>query len=280
LSAEVLWIVLLAALLHAIWNAAVKHSARGQLPSAAIFIGAGIASAALVPWVPAPAAPSWPYLLGSVVTHGFYSVMLGRAYRIGDFSHTYPVMRGLPPLLTVLLVGIFTPERLSGAQQAAMLVLCLGILSLVFESGFRRTARLGSVGWALLVAVAIAIYTTLDGMGVRLSGSAPGYVVWLCLLEGVVLSVQVLVTQGAPMLVAVVRSWRLTLIGGATTLLSYGLVIWAMTQAPIALVSAARETSVIFAVLIGIVAFKERLTRTRVAAIALVMAGLVAMRLA
>jgi drug/metabolite transporter (DMT)-like permease len=279
-SAEVLWVVLLAALLHALWNAAVKHSVKGRLPSAAIFIGAGIVCVFLVPWVPVPAAGSWPFLLGSVVTHGFYSVMLGRAYRFGDFSHSYPVMRGVPPLLTVLLVGLFTEEILSGRQQLAMLVLCLGILSLVFESGFRQSARMASVGWALLVAVSIAIYTTLDGLGVRLSGSAAGYVVWLTLLEGVVLAVLVLVTQGAPMLVAVVRSWRLTLVGGCTSLLGYGLVLWAMTHAPIALVSAVRESSVIFAALIGVVAFKERLTPTRVIAIALVLAGIVAMRLA
>lgn len=280
MSAEVLWVVLLAAFLHALWNAAVKHSVKSQLPSTAIFIGAGIVSLVLVPWVPIPAGPSWPFLLGSMTTHFFYSVMLGRAYRIGDFSHTYPVMRGLPPLLIVLLVGIFTDEVLSGRQQLAMLVLCLGILSLVFESGFRRTARMASVGWAILVAVTIAIYTTLDGLGVRQSGSPLGYVVWLTLLEGLTLAVLVLATQGAPMLVAVVRSWKLTLIGGATTLVSYGLVMWAMTQAPIALVSAARETSVVFAVVLGVVAFKERLTRTRLLSIALVMAGLFAMRLA
>jgi drug/metabolite transporter (DMT)-like permease len=273
-------VVLLAALLHALWNAAVKHSVKGPLPSTAVFIGAGICCLFLVPWVPLPAAPSWPFMLGSVVTHTFYSVMLGRAYRLGDFSHSYPVMRGVPPLLTVLLVAIFTDEVLSGSQQLAMLVLCLGILSLVFESGFRRTARKAAVGWALLVAVSIAIYTTLDGLGVRRSGTAMGYVVWLCLLEGIVLAVQVLVTQGTTMLLAVVREWRLTLVGGFTTLAGYGLVLWAMTHAPIALVSAARETSVIWAVLIGVVAFKERLTRTRITAVVLVVAGLVAMRLA
>lgn len=280
MSAEVLWVVLLAALLHALWNAAVKHSVQSRMPSAAIFIGAGIVCLVLVPWVPVPHGPSWPFLLGSVATHFFYSMMLGRAYRFGDFSHTYPVMRGLPPLLTVLLVGIFTGESLSGRQQLAMLVLCLGILSLVFESGFRRTARMASVGWAVLVAVTIAIYTTLDGIGVRQSGSPLGYVVWLCLLEGGTLAVLVLATQGPPMLLAVVRSWKLTLVGGATTLASYGLVMWAMTKAPIALVSAARETSVIFAVLLGVVAFKERLTRTRLLSIGLVLCGLVAMRLA
>jgi drug/metabolite transporter (DMT)-like permease len=130
------------------------------------------------------------------------------------------------------------------------------------------------------VAVTIAVYTTLDGLGVRRSGSPLGYVVWLCLLEGLALSVLVLATQGVPMLVTVVRTWKLTLVGGSATLASYGLVMWAMTQAPIALVSAARETSVIFAVLLGVVAFKERLTRTRLLSVALVVAGLVTMRLA
>jgi drug/metabolite transporter (DMT)-like permease len=280
LSAQVLWVVLVAALLHALWNAAVKHSVQSRLPSAAIFIGAGMVCIVLVPWVPVPHGPSWPFLLGSVATHFFYSVMLGRAYRVGDFSHTYPVMRGLPPLLTVPLVALFIDESLSARQLAAMLVLCLGILSLVFESGFRRTSRMASVGWAVLVAITIAIYTTLDGLGVRRSGSPLGYVVWLCLLEGLTLAPLVVATQGVPMLVTVVRNWKLTLVGGSATLAGYGLVMWAMTQAPIALVSAARETSVIFAVLLGVLAFKERLTRTRLLSIALVMVGLVTMRLA
>ena len=275
-----LWVVLLAALLHAVWNAAVKHSLGSRLPSTAIFIGSGIVCAFLVPWVPMPAAPSWPFLLGSAAVHVLYSVMLGRAYRFGDFSHTYPVMRGLPPLATAVLVGLFTEEALSGRQQAAMLVLCVGILSLVFESGFRRTARMASVGWAVLVAITIAVYTTLDGVGVRRSDSPWGYVVWVTLLEGGTLALLLLARQGLPTLVAIVRSWKLTLVGGATTLVGYGLVVWAMTQAPIALVSAARETSVIFAVLLGVVVFKERLTRARVLSVALVMAGLVAMRLA
>ena len=280
MSAEVLWVVLVAALLHALWNAAVKHSVQSRLPSAAIFIGAGMVCIVLVPWVPVPHGPSWPFLLGSVATHFFYSVMLGRAYRVGDFSHTYPVMRGLPPLLTVPLVALFIDESLSARQLAAMLVLCAGILSLVFESGFRRTSRMASVGWAVLVAITIAIYTTLDGLGVRRSGSPLGYVIWLCLLEGLTLAPLVVATQGVSMLVTVVRNWKLTLVGGSATLAGYGLVMWAMTQAPIALVSAARETSVIFAVLLGVVAFKERLTRTRLLSVALVVVGLVTMRLA
>ncbi len=272
--------VLFAALLHALWNAAVKHSVKQRLPSAAVFIGAGIVSGILAPWVPLPAADSWPFLLGSVFVHFFYSIMLGRAYRLGDFSHTYPVMRGVPPLLTVLLVGLFTDEVMTGKQQIAMLVVCLGILSLVFESGFRRAARMGSVGWALLVAVAIAIYTTLDGVGVRLSGSSVGYVVWICLLEGIVLAAYVAVSQGPGMLLTVLQSWRVTMVAGTATLVGYGLVVWAMTHAPIALVSAVRETSVIFAVLIGVVVFKERLTLARGSAIALVVAGIVVLRLA
>ena len=279
MSAEVLWLVLFAALLHALWNAAVKHSVNKQLPPTSIFIGAGIVAAFIVPWAPVPAAAGWPYLLGSVAAHGVYSTMLGRAYRAGDFSLSYPIMRGVPPLLTVGLVALATGEMLPAGQQLAMLVLCFGILSLVFESGRRGGVRKASVGWALAVAVSIAVYTTLDGLGARLGGDALGYVAWLCFLEGILLAGLVLAQQGPATLVAIGRNWRLTVVGGATTLLAYGLVIWAMMRAPIALVAAARETSVIFAALLGVVAFKERLTPARIVAIGLVLAGLVAMRI-
>jgi drug/metabolite transporter (DMT)-like permease len=278
LSTDVLVIVLFAALLHALWNAAVKHSVNLKMPPTSIFIGAGIVSAFIVPWATFPAAAGWPYLLGSVAAHGAYSIMLGRAYRAGDFSQSYPLMRGLPPLLTVGLVALATGEMLPVGQQMAMLVLCLGILSLVFESGLRAGVNRAATGWALLVALTIAVYTTLDGLGVRLGGDALGYVTWLCFLEGVLLAGLVLVRQGPATLIAIGRNWKLTLLGGATTLLAYGLVIWAMMRAPIALVAAARETSVVFAALLGVVAFKERLGPARMVAIGMVMAGLIAMR--
>lgn len=279
MSATVLWVVLFAALLHALWNAAVKHGVGREVPGVAVFIGAGVAGGLIVPWVPVPLAASWPYLLGSVAAHAVYSVLLGRAYRAGDFSRTYPIMRGTPPLATLAIVGFFTTERLGAAQQAAMLVLCAGILTLLLENGLRRAAWTASVGWALVVAFTIAVYTSLDGIGGRLSQSPVGYVAWLCLIEALVLAALLAWRKGRAGLVAVARAWPLTLLGGATTLLSYGLVVWAMTQAPIALVAAARESSVVFAALLGVVFFRERLTPARIVAIVLVLAGLVAMRL-
>lgn len=278
MSAEVLGLVLFAALLHALWNAAVKHSVNRQLPPTSIFIGAGMVAAFIVPWAPLPAPAGWPYLAGSVATHVAYAIMLGRAYRAGDFSHSYPIMRGLPPLLTVGLVALAAGEMLPAGQQVAMLVLCLGILSLVFESGRRGGMRKASVGWAVLVAMSIAVYTTLDGLGARLAGDALGYVAWLTFLVGILLAGLVLARQGPATLLAIGRNWRFTVVGGATTVVAYGLVIWAMMRAPIALVAAARETSVIFAALLGVVAFKERLGPARLVAIGLVLAGLVAMR--
>lgn len=269
--------VLFAALLHALWNAAVKASVKRSLPSAAIFIGAGIVAAFALPFLPVPAGPSWPFLLGSVAVHVVYSLMLGRAYRAGDFSHAYPIMRGLPPLMTAIAMWVLSDERISAPQQVGMLVLCAGILSLTLEGLAARRSRAAS-GWALAVAVAIATYTTLDGFGGRLSGHAPAYVAWTCFLEAICLSAWLGARQGPGMLVVVLRNWPITLIGGATTLVGYAIVVWAMTQAPVALVSAVRETSVVIAAVLGVVIFKEHMGPARVVAIALVLGGIFLVR--
>ena len=278
MSAQVLGIVLVAALLHALWNAAVKASVRQALPSTAVFIGAGIVAAFVVPFLPVPALASWPFLLGSVAVHCAYSILLGRAYRVGEFSHAYPLMRGLPPLLTAALMAVFSDERASVTQQAGMFVLCCGILSLAFEGGFGSFRRKQAAGWAALVAVTIGLYTTLDGFGGRLSGHPGAYVAWTCLLEAVCLGTWLVARQGPATMLLVLRRWPITLVGGATTLAAYAMVVWAMTQAPVALVAALRETSVVFAALLGVVVFKERLGPVRVLAIALVLAGIFLMR--
>ncbi|MDQ3026802.1 MAG: DMT family transporter [Pseudomonadota bacterium] len=280
MSTQVLLVVLFAAVLHALWNAAVKASVRQRLPSAAIFIGAGVVAGTIVPFVPAPARESWPFLWGSVAVHCAYSIMLGHAYRLGDFSLAYPLMRGLPPLLTALIVAAFTEERMTLAQQAGMFVLCCGVLSLALEAGIASPGRsLRAAGWALMVAVAIGIYTSLDGFGGRSSGTVVGYIAWLCMLEGVCLAALVAARQGPATLLVILRSWKVTILGGLTTLVSYALVIWAMTQAPIPVVAALRETSVVFAALLGVAVFGERLGPVRILAIALVMGGIFLMRL-
>jgi drug/metabolite transporter (DMT)-like permease len=276
-SGFVLAAVLFAALLHALWNAAVKASVKQSLPSAAIFIGAGLVAGFALPFLPIPAGPSWPFLLGSVAVHVGYSLMLGRAYRAGDFSHAYPLMRGLPPLMTAGAMLLLSDERGSALQQAGMLVLCAGILSLALE-GARGPLRKAATGWALAVAVAIATYTVLDGFGGRLSGHPAAYVAWTCFLEAICLSAWLGYRQGPATLVAVLRRWPVTLVGGATTLVAYAIVVWAMTQAPVALVSALRESSVAFAAVLGVLVFKERLGPGRVVAIVLVLAGILLMR--
>ena len=277
MSAQVLGIVLFAALLHALWNAAVKASVKASVPAAAIFIGAGIVAAFVVPFLPVPAGPSWPFLLGSVAVHVAYSLMLGRAYRQGDFSHAYPLMRGLPPLITAGLMVLVSDERASPVQQVGMLTLCLGVLSLALE-GLGSPRSRTAARWAVMVAISIAIYTTLDGFGGRLSGHPAAYVAWTCMLEAVCLAALLAARQGPAALGLVLRSWPITLVGGATTLVGYALVVWAMTQAPVALVAALRETSVVFAALLGVVMFKERLGPARIAAIVLVLSGIFLMR--
>jgi drug/metabolite transporter (DMT)-like permease len=277
LDSSVLAAVLFAALLHALWNAAVKASLGRSVPAAAIFIGAGMVAACALPFLPLPAGPSWPFLLGSVAVHIVYSLMLGRAYRTGDFSHAYPIMRGLPPLMTALAMWALSDERITALQQLGMLGLCAGIITLALEGLASRRSR-GAAGWALAVAVCIGTYTTLDGFGGRLSGHAAAYVAWTCFLEAICLSAWLAARHGPGALAAVLRSWPITLIGGATTLASYSIVVWAMTQAPVALVSAVRETSVVIAAVLGVVIFKEAMGPARVVAIALVCGGIFLVR--
>lgn len=279
MSTQVLAVVLFAALLHALWNAAVKASVKASVPTVAIFIGAGIVAACVVPFMPMPHGPSWPFLLGSVAVHVVYSLLLGRAYRQGDFSHAYPLMRGLPPLITAGFMLVLSDERATPLQQVGMLTLCFGVLSLALE-GLGSPRSKAAAGWAVLVAICIAIYTTLDGFGGRLSGNAAAYVAWTCMLEAIVLGGWLVARQGPAALGVVLRNWPITIVGGATTLAAYALVVWAMTQAPVALVAALRETSVVFAALLGVVVFKERLGPARIAAIVLVLAGIFLMRTA
>lgn len=279
MSTQVLAVVLFAALLHALWNAAVKASVKASVPAVAIFIGAGLVAAVVVPFLPFPHGPSWPFLLGSVAVHVVYSLLLGRAYRQGDFSHAYPLMRGLPPLITAGFMLVLSDERATALQQVGMLTLCFGVLSLALE-GLGSPRSKAAAGWAVLVAICIAIYTVLDGFGGRLSGNAAAYVAWTCMLEAVVLGGWLVARQGPAALGVVLRNWPITLVGGATTLIAYALVVWAMTRAPVALVAALRETSVVFAALLGVVVFKERLGPARIVAIVLVLAGIFLMRTA
>jgi drug/metabolite transporter (DMT)-like permease len=269
--------VLVAAVTHATWNA-IAHGIKDQMLAFGL-IGAGsIAVAApLVVLAPFPLGRCWPYLLGSVVIHVFYNLLLMRSYRYGQFGQVYPLARGTSPLVVTLLAAVFAAERPSVPQVLGVLVISCGLALLVL-AGRRSQSGSAPSRAALLAAGAtgltIASYTTVDGLGVRLSGSSLGYIGWLMLLESLCVPAWALVHRRREVASGVSRRVLLSgLLAGALAVLAYGLVLWAQTRGALAPIAALRETSVIFGAVIGTVVFREPFGRWRIAATVLVVLG-------
>jgi drug/metabolite transporter (DMT)-like permease len=284
---HVVTVVLLAALLHASWNALVKAGPDKYLTTMLVACGAALISLPLLPLVPAPLPASWPWLGASACCQAIYYMLLAAAYRHGDMSQAYPLMRGTAPLLVALASLPLLGERLHLAQDIAVMLICGGVLVLCILRGpaagadiaANRAARRRSTTFALLNAGVIASYTMIDAVGVRRSGTPAGYAMWLFVLTAILLLL--CSSRRWPELPVYARVHaRVMLLGGAGTLASYGLALWAMTLAPVAAVAALRETSILFAAAIAALFLRERLGPARIIAVTLIAAGAVVMRLA
>lgn len=273
---HVLLIVLFAALLHASWNAIVKSGNNKLLEAAMVATGAGLVAAFILPFLPLPATASWPWLVASVVIHQLYFVMVAAAYHAGDMGHTYPLMRGSAPLIVALASAPLLGETLTVTSWVGIGLICGGILLLAVHGKADHRATLIALGNALV----IALYTLIDGTGVRLSGHAASYVLWLHLLTGIPLLIWLWLRNAAVLKTHVQTRGLLMLAGGICTVGSYGLALWAMTQAPLAAVAALRETSVLFAVVISALVLREGSGLRRLATGGLVVAGAAALKLA
>jgi drug/metabolite transporter (DMT)-like permease len=270
-------VVLLAAVLHATWNALLK-GAHDRLATFVLLDLTGVALCALaVPLLPGPAPASWPFIALSTVIHTGYKLLLIEAYRTGgDLSQVYPLARGSAPLLVAGFAGLVAGERLGPPQLAGVLVICLGLLLLVGTRGTAPPAtHRRAVGFALATGVSIAAYTVADGLGVRRSGSAVGYIAWLFLAEGLPLPLYAATAGRRHLKDGLRANLARGMISGVLALAAYGLVIWAQTRGALAVVAALRETSVIMAALIGSVVFGERFGYRRAVAAAVVTVGIV-----
>lgn len=266
--------VLGAALLHATWNALVKASEDKQLDTYAVAAGSGLIAAVLLPFLPLPAAASWPWLAASAMVHILYFGFLAGAYRWGELSYVYPVMRGGGPMIVAASGALAFGEVLRGNEWLGVLLVCAGILA--FASGAHdRRATL----FALANAAVIGAYTLIDGAGARASAAPVSYTIWFFVANGLIITLLGLMQRGRAVPAYFRRHWLRAAAGGACALGAYGIALWAMTRAPVALVAVLRETSVIFAALIGAVLLKEKFTRRRLVATGAVLTGLIALRL-
>jgi drug/metabolite transporter (DMT)-like permease len=282
--------VLGAALLHATWNALVKARGKGDAPAdpllatVLVVLGGALLSALLLPFMPPPARGSWPFIAASSFIQCAYYLLLIEAYRSGDMSHAYPLMRGSAPLLVALANGPLTGEALKPAQWLGMLLICGGVLAMGFAArtpaAHEQASHRRGTAFALATACVIALYTMIDGAGVRRSGAPAAYTMWIFLLSGAAVTAWT-ARRRVRALVRAARARPLLLpVGGVSTVGSYGIALWAMTLAPVAAIAALRETSILFATAVAALFLRERVGRGRWLAAALIACGAVAMRLA
>jgi drug/metabolite transporter (DMT)-like permease len=232
----------------------------------------------LLPFVAFPPAASWPYLWASIVLHNGYYFFLIMAYRYGDLSHVYPIARGSSPLIVAVVSVVFIGEVLSRQATLSVVLIGLGIISLALTRGASGFRDPRAVLFALGTGVFIAGYTVADGLGARLADSAHSYTVWLFALDGLPLVALTLWLRRGRALEEARKTWKAGVFAGLMSLAAYWIVIWAMTLAPMALVSAVRETSMIFAVLFGVFFLKERLDLARLASTAVTLIGAVMLK--
>lgn len=263
-------LVLSAAVMHATWNAFVKAgNDKAVMQCLVIFFG-GIPGLIILPFVPLPDPACWPYLVGSVLAHSVYYFTLVEAYRFGALSQTYPIARGSAPLLIAIAGMAVANEHLNGGEWLGLIIACAGLISL---AGIPKAGEGRSILFAFATSLGIACYSVLDGLGVRSTANGLSYITWLLALEMIPVGLAFLWLRRGRAMASLTENFKRGLFGGIIAGIGYGIVIWAMDFAPMAHVSAMRETSVILAALIGTLVLHEPFGPRRVAAAALVAAG-------
>lgn len=272
--------VLFAAACHAGWNAAIKTGLDPLTSTVLITTGAGLVSLALLPFAGLPPAVAWPWVIASVVIHLFYFIGLSEAYRTGDLGQVYPLARGSAPLMTAGVTASLLGERIGAAGWSGIVILASGVLLLSLRGGrLMEPPDRRAVGFALFTALTICLYSVVDGIGGRAAGNPHAYTLAMFIGNALAMIVYFLIRRSPSSVAPMLKTWPVGLFGGSLQLLSYGIVIWAMTLAPIALVAALRETSVLFGALIAVVFLKEPLRPARISAALMIVCGLVLIRM-
>ncbi|CDL84566.1 DMT family transporter [Xenorhabdus szentirmaii] len=280
MTTSVFLTVLGAALLHASWNALVKISVDRFLGISIIVFFAGIIATPGLLWVGLPTSASLPWLVLSAVLHTGYCLFLSRSYTTGDLSQVYPIARGCAPLITALLSWLILQERLPSFAILGVGLIIVGIMLIAFPKG-KKSIRLDQKTFlaAVITSVFTACYTLSDGVGSRISENALTYIFWMFAINGWLMGVIMYSKYRNTIGKSIRQYWKQGVLGGLMQLLSYGIVIWAMSHAPIVLVATLRETSVLFAMLLSVVILREPFNKMRLLACVVIVAGIIGMKL-
>ena len=270
--------VITAALLHASWNALVKGGADKRLNMAGVVIGHLTIAGPLLFFVPAPDPASYPYLVAGTILHFGYQSFLLASYKEGDLTQVYPIARGSAPLIVAGVSVLFLGVALNLPELLAILLIAAGIFSIALVRGADGLRNRKAAVLALVTGCFIASYSLVDGMGARLAGTSLGFYTWLGTANAVIFAIYMGATTPQVLRDLPGKGRMVFLVGGSASFVAYALVIWAFTQAPIALVTALRETSIVFALLIGVGLMGERLSLAKVFSTLVTLLGVIALR--
>tara|TARA_Y100000294_G_scaffold114580_1_gene106256 strand:- start:809 stop:1630 length:822 start_codon:yes stop_codon:yes gene_type:complete len=267
MSFHVFLVIIVAAFLHAIWNAMVKYEKDKYLAVGAIVLGHVPASIVIIFLTPFPSVESIPYIIISAILHIGYEWNLLSAYRFGDFTKVYPIARGTGPTLVTIISLIFLGVVLSNFETLGILIICLGIFVLAFQDIDVLKNR-KAVLYAFLTGFFIMSYSVIDGYGARASFSPLSYIGWSFILNAAIFPILLIYKNKAITILKIAKEGKkIFFIGGTISYMVYAIVVWSFTQAPIPLVVALRETSIIFVLLIGFFVLKEKFTLLKTAAV-------------
>jgi drug/metabolite transporter (DMT)-like permease len=278
-SSFVLVMVLVGALLHASWNALLKAQKDQLSASGLVAVGAGFVAIPVMLLLPPPAPAALPYIVASAIIHVGYFALVGYAYRAADLGVAYPLTRGSAPVFTALIAFLLIGETLGLNGWLAVILIAAGIVTLSADALIRGGLSTKTAAAAFANAAVIVTYTMVDGLGARAAGSGVVYGAWMIAGTGALIALLALAMRPRASIETVRKGWRLALVAGALAFGSYGIALWAMTLAPIGLVAALRETSVLFAAIMGAYFFSEPFGPKRWIALALIVGGIVLLRL-
>lgn len=272
-------LVLLAALMHAAWNALVKSSPDRLMELTALNLAAGVVALVALPFVGLPGKQAAPYLVATMVVHSVYYALLLLSYARGGLSLVYPIARGSSPIIVAAASGLFFSESIGLLQWVGVALIGMSIASLALSGGVKHLSS-GAVLLSLATGVSIGAYTLIDGAGARVARTPTSYIVMIFVLNSLPLLVAPLIFRRGVALTRLRAQWKTAALGGVLSFAAYGVAIWAMTRGTIALVAALRETSVVLAAMIGATFLHEPFGRSRVVASIGVALGIIVLRLA
>lgn len=276
MSVSVILLVLMAALFHAIWNGLIKSGDDPLLESMLLCVAWLVICLVLIAVLPVPDSKSWPYVFTAVIIHVCYFLLLSKSYSMGDFGTVYPIVRGLPPLIVLLVSVLFIEETLSLGGVSGAVLIGVGVLVLEFGNTCRSKTMLF---YAFSTALMIAAYTVVDGLGARESGNSTSFFAWFTLFQSIIYISIVFRVRGSRKCIRHIgRRWKVGFLGGSISFSAFAIVLWAMTKAPIPYVSALRETSVLFASVIAVAFLGEPIRKSRILSAILIFIGILVLK--